>query len=88
GTDFINQLTLIFDVVGAPKPEEVAHIRGNQARKFLRKLQGKKAKPLSQVLPGITPQAASLLGKLLRFNPSERAKPSKALSHPYFKPFQ
>jgi len=33
---FIHQLSLIFDVLGSPKPHEVAHIRNNKAKRFLR----------------------------------------------------
>lgn len=32
GKNFIHQLSLIFDVIGAPKREEVAYIRSTEAR--------------------------------------------------------
>lgn len=35
----MDQLTLIFDLVGSPKPHEVAHIRNSQAKKFLETMQ-------------------------------------------------
>ncbi len=41
GQNFMDQLTLIFDVVGSPKPHEVAHIRNSQARRFLETMQGR-----------------------------------------------
>ena len=33
---FIHQLSLIFDILGSPEPHEVAHIRNNKAKRFLR----------------------------------------------------
>lgn len=33
--NFLDQLTLIFNVVGAPEEHEVAHIRNQQAKRFL-----------------------------------------------------
>lgn len=80
----MNQLSLIFDVLGAPPPEEVAHIRGAQARKFLDKLDGKAAVPFTEVLPGIPADAASLLKSLLLLDPVKRFTPREALSHPFF----
>lgn len=35
----MDQLTLIFDVVGSPQPHEVAHIRNSQAKRFLESMQ-------------------------------------------------
>ncbi|CBN76771.1 mitogen-activated protein kinase [Ectocarpus siliculosus] len=84
GSSFVNQLSLIFDVLGAPAPEEVAHIRGAQARKFLDKLDGKAAVPFTEVLPGIPADAASLLKGLLLLDPVKRFTPREALRHPFF----
>ena len=35
GKNFIDQLTLIFDVIGSPTDEEVSHIQNSQAKKYL-----------------------------------------------------
>jgi hypothetical protein len=32
GKNFVHQLTLIFDVIGAPKPQEVSHVKSSQVR--------------------------------------------------------
>ncbi|CAB1110625.1 unnamed protein product [Ectocarpus sp. CCAP 1310/34] len=84
GSSFVNQLSLIFDVLGAPDPGEVAYIRGAQARKFLDKLDGKAAVPFTEVLPGIPADAASLLKGLLLLDPVKRFTPREALRHPFF----
>jgi hypothetical protein len=41
------QLTLIFDLIGAPKKEEVAHVKSSQARRFLEGVSNKR-KVMSQ----------------------------------------
>lgn len=80
----MDQLSLIFDVVGAPAPKEVAHIRGAQARKFLDKLNGKTGVAFSDLLPGTPEDAASLLKNLLMFDPLKRCTTEEALRHPFF----
>lgn len=50
----MNQLTLIFDVVGSPKPHEVAHIHNQQAKKFLESMQGRvKVGPVPCLTPRV-----------------------------------
>ena len=43
GKNFIDQLTLIFDVIGSPQPDEVAHIQNSQAKKYLSSQKGKRS---------------------------------------------
>lgn len=80
----MDQLSLIFDVLGPPAPEEVAHIRGAQARKFLDKLKGRTGVAFSDLLPGTPGDATSLLKSLLLFDPLERCTTEEALRHPFF----
>lgn len=50
----MDQLTLIFDLVGSPQPHEVAHIRNSQARKFLDSMQDRvKVSPSLRFGPGL-----------------------------------
>lgn len=80
----MDQLSLIFDVLGAPAPDEVAHIRGAQARKFLDKLKGRGGVSFSDLIPGTPDDAAALLENLLLFDPLKRCTPGEALGHPFF----
>lgn len=84
----MDQLSLIFDVIGAPAAEEVAHIRGAQARKFLDKVKNKTGVSFSDLLPGTPKDAASLLKSLLRFDPLKRCTPGEALEHSFFDDFR
>lgn len=80
----MDQLSRIFDVIGAPAPEEVSHIRGAQARTFLRAREGKLAVPFNELLPDADTDAASLLENLLLFDPGKRSTSAEALEHHYF----
>lgn len=84
GSSFEDQLSLIFDVIGAPTAEEVVHIRGAQARKFLEKLKGRAGVAFSDLLPGAPADAASLLRSLLLFDPIKRCTPTEGLRHVFF----
>ncbi|KAG5187265.1 kinase-like domain-containing protein [Tribonema minus] len=84
GTNFVDQLTLIFDVVGSPSQHEVAHIRNNQARRFLDSMAGKDKQPYAALFPQASEQAIDLLEHLLVFDPPKRLSVADALDHPYF----
>lgn len=80
----MDQLSLIFDVLGAPAANEVAHIKGAQARKFLDKLKGREGVSFSDLIPGTPDDAAALLESLLLFDPLKRCTSGEALGHPFF----
>ena len=79
GKNFVNQLTLIFDVIGSPLPSEVSHIRNSQARKFLDSQVSKRAVPLDALFPDASAEALALLESLLPFAPEKRLTVDAAL---------
>ena len=83
GKSFIHQLTLILDLIGSPRPEQVAHIKSRQAMRFLDSVKGRQKKDFRDLFPECHPNATDLLEKLLAFNPSERVDARTALAHPY-----
>lgn len=83
GKNFINQLSLVFDVIGAPKENEVQHIVNEAALKFLSKQKTKKKVPFSQLYPNASPHAWQLLEELLVFDPDKRLTVDQALDSPY-----
>ncbi|OQR97340.1 mitogen-activated protein kinase [Achlya hypogyna] len=83
GKNFIHQLTLIFDVIGAPSAVDVKKMKSAQAQRFVKSL-GKKPKvPFRTVFPQATPEAIDLLERMLTFDPAGRCTVDEALSHPY-----
>lgn len=88
GKNFVHQLTLIFDVIGAPKPAEVAHVRSSQARRFIESVAMKRAVPFSALYPSASAEAIHLLESLLVYDPNARLTVDQALAHPYFEPLR
>eukprot|EP00903_Cladosiphon_okamuranus_P016344 g15072.t1 len=88
GKNFLDQLTLIFDVVGSPKPHEVKHIRNSQARRFLDSMKDRVKVPYSEVFSDASEHAIDLLEGLLVFHPPDRLSVDEALNHPYFQPLR
>jgi serine/threonine protein kinase len=86
GRNFVDQLTLIFDVVGSPEPHQVAHIQNGSAVKFLESMMGKTKKSYRQLFPQASEQAVDLLEGLLVFDPPDRLTVHEAINHPYFDP--
>ncbi len=86
GRNFVDQLTLIFDTVGAPTPHEVSHIRNPSALKFLESMKGKQRESFLRRFAQASPLAVDLLEGLLVFDPPDRLTVHESISHPYFEP--
>ncbi len=86
GRNFVDQLTLIFDVVGSPAPFEVEHICNPSALKFLHSMRGKQRKCFLHLFDNASPLAVDLLESLLVFDPPDRLTVHESISHIYFEP--
>lgn len=84
GKNFVHQLSLVFDVIGAPRPSEVSHIINLEAKKFLQQQSNKKKVPFSNLYPNFSPQSWDILDCFLIFNPEKRITVDQALRHPFF----
>jgi len=87
-TDQLDQLNVIFDVIGTPSKEEIEKIDNDRARSYLRSLPFKPAIDLPRRFAGADSQAVDLLQKLLAFDPSKRFTSKQALEHPYLAEFR
>jgi len=81
----VDQMQVIFDVIGSPTEEEIAKITDEKARKYLKNLPHRKQRNLRRMFPGADKQAQSLLFGLLMFDVDKRMTVDQALEHPYLK---
>ncbi|XP_009624520.1 mitogen-activated protein kinase 7-like isoform X1 [Nicotiana tabacum] len=83
GTECLNQLTLILNILGS-QPEADLHFIDNQrAKRFIRSLPFSRGTHFSSLFPQADPLAIDLLQRMLVFDPSKRITVTEALYHPY-----
>jgi mitogen-activated protein kinase 1/3 len=79
----LDQLSVIFGVIGTPSPEDVAAI--GKANEYIKTLGKIKPKKLEDLFPSADPVALDLLQKMLKFNPKRRCTAEEALEHDFLK---
>ncbi|CAK4509027.1 unnamed protein product [Aphanomyces euteiches] len=85
GTDFIDQLTRVFSLLPVPPKDKRGYSVEGDALKFLESLPKCSPQALSKAFRKASPEAVSLLRRLLCVNPTRRITAEQALQHPYFK---
>uniref|UniRef100_R7VYY2 mitogen-activated protein kinase n=1 Tax=Aegilops tauschii TaxID=37682 RepID=R7VYY2_AEGTA len=83
GTDCLNQLKLILNVLGTMSDDDLEFIGNMKARKYIKSLSYTAGIPLTRMYPQAHPLAIDLLQKMLVFDPSKRISVTEALEHPY-----
>jgi mitogen-activated protein kinase 1/3 len=79
----LDQLSVIFHVIGTPSPEDVPAI--GEANKYIKSLGKIEGKSLETIYPVADPSAINLLKNMLQFNPKLRCTAEEALEHEFFK---
>jgi len=82
--DRMDQLNVIFNVIGTPSRATVEECCNEQCQRYLLSLDVKPKMNLQSRFPGASPASLDLLDKLLRFDYRERLTAEEALDHPYF----
>ncbi|KAK1944118.1 Extracellular signal-regulated kinase 1 [Phytophthora citrophthora] len=87
GQDYIDQLHLIMNALGAPNDQELYFLTNARARKFMnaefQKRGPNPTKPLAHMFTDSPPDALDLLQKMLVIDPNKRISVDDALAHPY-----
>ncbi|XP_042478590.1 mitogen-activated protein kinase homolog NTF3-like [Macadamia integrifolia] len=86
GTECLNQLKLIVNVLGSQSEVDLEFIDNSKARKYIKTLPFSPGTPFSQLYPNANPLAIDLLQRMLVFDPSKRISVTEALQHPYLSP--
>lgn len=79
----LDQLSVIFGVIGTPDAEDVESI--GKANEYISTLEKKPGRPLESLYPAADPTAIDLLKKMLQFNPRKRCTADEALEHEFLK---
>jgi len=80
----LDQLSVIFSVIGMPSEEDLLSI--NKANEYIRSLEKKPGRNLESLYPAADPAAIQLLKQMLMFNPAKRCTAEEALDHDFLKP--
>ena len=83
GTNYVNQLNLILNLLGTPSDELIDQIGSLKAQQYLRSLKKITAIPLARLYPHATAPAIDLLERMLLFDPTKRISMEDALAHPF-----
>ncbi|XP_021907914.1 mitogen-activated protein kinase 7 [Carica papaya] len=83
GTECLNQLKLIVNVLGSQQEADLQFIDNQKARKFIKSLPYSRGTHFSHLYPHADPLALDLLRRMLVFDPSKRITVTEALTHPY-----
>lgn len=83
GKNYIDQLQLIFKVVGSPSSSDVHEYANAKAISWLQ-TQPKHPSQLEKIFAGADHDAKDLLEKLLVLNPAKRISVDEAIKHPFF----
>lgn len=87
GSDHVNQLATILDILGTPHVERDLRHVPEKARRYIAGLPRSASKPLRAIYPNASEPALELLNGMLCWDPTQRCTVVQALSHPYLAAF-
>ncbi len=85
GTNELDQVGKILDVLGAPPPALLAAFARRSQHAVGLRLAPRRGSSLAALVPRLAPAGLDLLGRLLAYDPAERPSAEQALRHPYFR---
>ncbi|XP_055019095.1 mitogen-activated protein kinase 12-like isoform X2 [Boleophthalmus pectinirostris] len=88
GNDHLDQLREIMKITGTPAPEFVTKLQSQDARSYLRSIPKVPKKDLHTIFSKASPDAVSVLEKMLLLDPEERVSASESLELPFFSEFR
>lgn len=83
GSNEVDQIAKIHDVMGTPDPSILAKLKKSRGMNF--NFPSKKGTGIERMLPHASPDAIDLIYKLCTYDPDERMTAKQAIRHQYFK---
>ncbi|VEU20225.1 DEKNAAC101020 [Brettanomyces naardenensis] len=88
GTDYRNQLALIFEVLGTPEVEEMKCIKLKRAKEYVMSQKARRKIPMRRIFGTANSMAVDFIEKTVCFDPAKRLTAEQALEHAYVKDFR
>eukprot|EP00497_Spongosphaera_streptacantha_P004179 TRINITY_DN501_c1_g2_i1.p1 TRINITY_DN501_c1_g2~~TRINITY_DN501_c1_g2_i1.p1 ORF type:complete len:208 (-),score=45.85 TRINITY_DN501_c1_g2_i1:2-625(-) len=85
GGNHIEQLKIIFAVLGKPKNHELEWIQTPEAKRWVKQMKDTPGRDVKKIFGSATEEARGLLMDLLILDPTKRITVEGALAHPYLK---
>jgi len=85
GGNHIDQLKLIFAILGTPASDTLDWIKTPEAKSWVKRMTPTKGRNLKNIFRSATPEAVDLISKMLELDPGKRISVEEALEHPYLK---
>eukprot|EP00968_Pinguiococcus_pyrenoidosus_P026065 scaffold7052_cov254-Pinguiococcus_pyrenoidosus.AAC.70 len=82
----VDQLHVIFDVIGTPSEEDISSM--SEVQQYLSSMRHVDGRDFKTMFPGADAAALDLLESMLMFNPAKRCKVDEALTHPFLTPMR
>lgn len=83
GGNHIEQLKIIFAVLGKPKDEELDWIKTPEAKRWVKQMKPTPGRDLNKIFSGASAGALSILTMMLLLDPTKRVTVLEALEHEY-----
>ena len=84
GTNELDQITKVHNVLGTPKPEILAKFK-KYATHIDFNFPPKEGTGIRKLIPHVSTECHDLIEKLLAYDPEERLSARQAMRHPWFK---
>eukprot|EP00965_Chrysotila_dentata_P199396 6179356-Pleurochrysis_carterae.AAC.5 len=88
GTNELDQVTKIHNILGTPNPEMLAKLKKHSNSHIDFNFPPKEGTPLGKLIPHCSADCVDLITRLLAYDPEERISARQAVKHAYFREFR